>query len=104
MDERALEELRAQLHAEGYVRANAARMRKLVTSDENDWQRFAKSWSDLGMDTYMADGGRYRRRRFGAFAVSDSAITRKPNQPHYQSRDYNPLNGGIARWFEPIVE
>ena len=30
-------------------------------------------------------------------------IHRKPHQPHYQSRDYNPLNGGIARWFDPVL-
>ena len=24
------------------------------------------------------------------------------HQPHYQSLDYNPLVGGIERWFEPI--
>ena len=29
--------------------------------------------------------------------------TRKPHQPHYQSRDYNTLNGGIERWFSPIL-
>lgn len=52
----------------------------------------------------MADGGRYRRRRHAAFAVSAEAIRRKPHQPHYQSRDYNPLNGGIQRWFEPITD
>jgi hypothetical protein len=50
----------------------------------------------------MADGGRYRRRRHAAFSVSAGAIERKPHQPHYQSRDYNPLNGGVERWFEPI--
>lgn len=68
------------------------------------WQAFAASWNDLGLDTYMADGGRYRRRRFSAFSVSAEAIERKPHQPHYQSRDYNPLNGGIERWFQPIAE
>jgi hypothetical protein len=52
----------------------------------------------------MADGGRYRRRRFAAFDVSSNAIARKPHQPHYQSRDYNTLNGGIERWFDPIAE
>ena len=67
-----------------------------------DWDGFAASWNDLGLDTYMADGGRYRRRRHAAFAVSADGIRRKPHQPHYQSRDYNPLNGGLARWFEPI--
>ncbi len=30
-------------------------------------------------------------------------IHRKTHQPHYQSRDYNPLNGGIARWFDPVL-
>jgi hypothetical protein len=52
----------------------------------------------------MADGGRYRRRRFGVFRAAPGGITRKPHQPHYQSRDYNPLNGGVERWFEPVTE
>ena len=39
---------------------------------------------------------------FAAFgARAEGAIHRKTHQPHYQSRDYNPLNGGIARWFDP---
>jgi len=70
----------------------------------SDWQSFAASWDDLGVDTYMADGGRYRRRRFAAFRATPDGITRKPHQPHYQSRDYNPLNGGLERWFEPVTE
>ena len=68
-----------------------------------DWDSFAASWDDLGVDTFMADGGRYRRRRFrGVSRARPKAIVRKPHQPHYQSRDYNPLNGGIERWFEPV--
>ena len=39
-----------------------------------------------------------------AFAPRREAIARKPHQPHYQSRDYNPLNGGIERWFEPVTD
>jgi hypothetical protein len=69
-----------------------------------DWPGFADSWNDLGMDTYMADGGRYRRRRHAAFSVSNSGLRRKPHQPHYQSRDYNALNGGLERWFEPVTD
>jgi hypothetical protein len=69
----------------------------------SDWQAFAASWNDLAVDTYMADGGRYRRRRHAVYAVGDDGIVRAPHQPHYQSRDYNALNGGIARWFEPIT-
>src|SRR5215813_1336247 len=69
-----------------------------------DWTTFAASWDDLGVDTYMADGGRYRRRRFGVFRAAPAGITRKPHQPHYQSRDYNTLNGGVERRFEPVTE
>ena len=69
-----------------------------------DWQGFAATWGDLGVDAYMADGGRYRRRRFGVFRATAEGIVRKPHQPHYQSRDYNPLNGGVERWFEPVTE
>ena len=68
------------------------------------WDSFAASWDDLGLDTYMADGGRYRRRRHAVFAATADGIARLPNQPHYQSRDYNALNGGVARWFDPVTE
>ena len=52
----------------------------------------------------MADGGRYRKRRHGAYAVSAAGVERKPHQPHYQSRDYNSLNGGVERWFAPVTD
>ena len=68
------------------------------------WDVFADSWNDLGLDRFMADGGRYRRRRFAAFSASPDGVSRKPHQPHYQSRDYNGLNGGVQRWFEPVLD
>jgi hypothetical protein len=70
-----------------------------------DWTEFAESWNDLDVDTYMGDGGRYRRRRFGVWAAGrQGAIVRGPHQPHFQALDYNALNGGIERWFKPITE
>ncbi len=94
---------RAELVAGGFVHAGAATMRAaLEANGMADFDGFAASWNDLGVDTYMADGGRYRRRRYAAFSVNAGGIRRKPHQPHYQSRDYNPLNGGVARWFEPV--
>jgi hypothetical protein len=96
--------LAAPLHQQGFVHAQASEMAALLQARGlQDWEGFAASWNDLGPDTYMADGGRYRRRRHAAFSVSAAGIRRKPNQPHYQSRDYNALNGGIARWFEPVL-
>ena len=74
-----------------------------ASNEPRDWQSFTSSWGNLGLDLYMADGGRYRRRRFAAFHLTRDLIERKPHQPHYQSRDYNPLNGDIERWFEPVL-
>jgi hypothetical protein len=100
-----------KIRDEGFAWVAAAQVRALLPAEAvRNWPTFAQSWNDLGVDTYMADNGRYRRRRFGAFAIADKGapaseggtLVRKPHQPHYQSRDYNPLNGGIERWFQPI--
>ena len=90
---------------EGFAFVEAPEMAELLERKGlRDWGAFAASWDDLGVDTYMADGGRYRRRRFAAFRAAPTGIVRKPHQPHYQSRDYNPLNGGLERWFEPVSD
>jgi hypothetical protein len=86
-----------------FVRAEEMRAALDHAGSLADWPAFAASWNDLGLDTYMADGGRYRKRRFAVFAATADGILRKPHQPHYQSRDYNPLNGGIERWFTPVL-
>jgi hypothetical protein len=70
----------------------------------SDWAAFSASWGELELDGYMADGGRYRRRRHAVFTITAAgAIRREAHQPHYQDRVYNALNGGVARWFEPIA-
>ena len=98
--------LAKQLRADGYRFVRAAEMRGLLeqVGALTDWPEFAATWNDLGPDTYMADGGRYRKRRHAVFAVTARGIVRQPAQPHFQSRDYNTLNGGIERWFEPVTE
>ena len=89
----------------GFAFVRAPQMQVLLErAGLRDWGTLAASWDDLGVDAYMADGGRYRRRRFAAFRAASAEIVRKPHQPHYQSRDYNPLNGGIERWFEPVSD
>nr|WP_321984777.1 2OG-Fe dioxygenase family protein [uncultured Lichenicoccus sp.] len=93
------------LRENGFALVRAASMRALLEPyGLRDWDGFAASWSDLGMDRYMADGGRYRRRRHANFSMTDGEIQRKPHQPHYQSRDYNLLNGGLERWFSPVTD
>jgi hypothetical protein len=101
------ESLHAAIETRGFAFVEGVAMRAILEPFGSlaDWAAFAESWNHLELDTYMADGGRYRRRRHATFAApATGTISRKPHQPHYQSLDYNPLHGGIERWFEPMEE
>jgi hypothetical protein len=37
-------------------------------------------------------------------SFSEGRLVPLPAQAHFQSRDYNPLNGGIARWFAQVEQ
>ncbi|WP_218136342.1 2OG-Fe dioxygenase family protein [Nonomuraea jiangxiensis] len=69
-----------------------------------DWNKFTSSWFSMPIDEHMADHGRYRRRRHATLSMSPGSVTpkREAHRPHYQSLDYNVLNGGVERLFEPI--
>jgi len=69
----------------------------------SDWDAFADSWNALEPDAYLANVGLHRRRRHAVFSAIGETIAREPHQPHYQSRDYNTLQGGIERWFAPLL-
>ncbi len=99
--------LESLIASRGFALVPANRMRPLLEQAGPlvDWDQFAASWDQLGLDTYMADGGRYRRRAFAVYSVeSGGGIARQAHQPHYQGREYNQLNGGIERWFEPVSD
>ncbi len=100
-------ETRAAIADRGFAFVDGARTREwlLRAGSLDDWPVFANSWNDLRLDGHMADGGRYRRRRHAVFAAGgDGRIVHQPHQPHWQELAYNPLNGGVARWFEPVAE
>ena len=89
----------------GFVSIGARDFRAIVGEESlGKWATFAESWNHLETDHYMADGGRFRRRRFASFLATLGSLTREAHGPHYQSRGYNALNGGIDRWFEPVTD
>lgn len=97
-------DLRQAVWDEGYVFVPARTMSARLGVELRDWQAFAASWDDLPADDYMADGGRYRRRRFAVISVRGDELVVQPHQAHFQSVDYNRLNGGVERWFAPISQ
>ncbi|MDP3295412.1 MAG: 2OG-Fe dioxygenase family protein [Nevskia sp.] len=99
--------LRAAIAAEGYAFVAGAAMQGALLSAGSlaDWAAFSSSWNELALDAFMADGGRYRRRRHAVYAIeAGGTLAREAHQPHWQGLEYNPLNGGVARWFEPVRE
>ena len=62
----------------------------------------APSWDDLPPDTYLKDGGHYRRRRHSCFVVEGEEVEQAPHRAHWQPVEYNALHGGMQRWFEPM--
>jgi len=99
-------DLTRQISDTGFAFLHGAAMRAELLRHGTlaDWAVFSASWDALEIDTYMADGGRYRRRRHAVFAAQPGgAILRQADQPHYQEVNYNALNGGVARWFAPMT-
>lgn len=105
-----LDALYRQIDAAGFSFAPAEVMenwlKALSPQGLADWPQFQASWENMPGDTYMADGGRYRSRRHATLSTASpgAPIVLLPQQPHYQSLDYNPLNGGLARHFAPIAQ
>ena len=103
---RTIPDIAAEVRANGFAFVPANEMTLLLSEKARFfWQKFADSWENMPLDQYMADKGLYRRRRHAAFEMSDThGVIRKPHQPHYQSLEHNPLNGGVERWFEPVPQ
>jgi hypothetical protein len=97
--------LQADVQQTGFRFVEGEAMRALFETfgPLSDWAAFADSWNALEPDAYLANVGLHRRRRHAVFSAKGDIIERAPHQPHYQSRDYNTLQGGIERWFAPIL-
>ena len=66
---------------------------------------FKRDWEHLEPDLYMADGGRYRLRRYGLYHLSarSNRLSHIPGASFYQSSKTNLLNGGENRHFAPLA-
>lgn len=108
-NESLIERLCRSLARKDFLFLPADRTRTILNEVQDaplkDWDSFQKSWFDLPLDPYMADGGRYRKRRHATLSALPSSRYAhiQPHQPHFQSLKYNHLNGGIARHYESIA-
>jgi hypothetical protein len=91
------------LRLHGYALLNAHGVCELTGCDGARLQAWRTTWNDLPPDTYLKDGGRYRRRRHSCFLADGDHLTQSPHRPHWQPVEYNALHGGMERWFEPMA-
>jgi hypothetical protein len=88
----------------GYAVLDATSLAHAIGVDLATLGALAPLWDDLPPDTYLRDGGHYRRRRHGCFIVDGPEVVPVARRAHWQPLEYNALHGGIERWFSPLDE
>lgn len=100
--------LLAAIEAQGFALLRGAEMAARLgpAGAPAELDTFAASWERLETDRFMADGGRYRRRRHANFTAraGQPGHVRGPHRPHFQAVVHNSLNGGVERWFGPMED
>jgi hypothetical protein len=92
--------------ARGFARLTPAQSAARLACPPSALAKFAESWNRLELDGFMADGGRYRRRRLANFTAipGEAGHRRGLHRPHFQATIHNRLNGGLDRWFAPVED
>ncbi len=99
-----LAQLRDAVRTRGFAVLSPEDVATLAEVDAGAFDALLPSWNRLEPDSYLRDGGRYRRRRHSSFIVENDVLALQPHRAHWQPVEYNALHGGMERWFEPVEE
>ncbi len=88
--------------AQGFGVLNPAGLAAFLETPLSALDELKPTWDDLLPDTFLRDGGHYRRRRHSCFIVTGQEIDQVAHRAHYQPVQYNALHGGMLRRFEPM--
>lgn len=102
---RQQQRIRSELASRGYAALSSGELAlepELLAALEE----LLQGWDALPEDRFMGDGGRYRTRRYSRFRLDRETgeLSSLSGTSIYQSREDNPLNGGLVRTFEPLDE
>jgi hypothetical protein len=100
----ALSDARQSLDARGFAFVSGAAAAPALGVSAAAAADFVQSWNRLSLDTYLADGGKYRLRRHASLTqdFDPPALTEAPYRPHWQPKSYNHLHGGVFRHFQEV--
>ncbi len=96
------EQLLTQLRQQGYAVLSPQGVAQWAGCTPQQLQALRPGWDDLPPDTYLKDGGRYRRRRHASFVAEGGHLAQARHSAHWHPLEYNALHGGMQRWFEPV--
>lgn len=97
-----LAELDTHVRLNGYAALETQSVCELFDCELQALQAWNVFWDRLPVDSYLIDGGDYRLRRHASFVVNDGEAQPWPHRAHWQPLEYNPLHGGMERWFDPM--
>lgn len=97
-------DITGDLQNKGYTFVPGSVLKKMLELDDADVADFSSYWHGLTLDKYMADGGRYRFRRYNALKTKPGSqgFVLQPRHPYKQSAYVNTLNGGIDRYYDDL--
>jgi hypothetical protein len=100
----ALAEARHRLETSGYAFVAGSTVSAAWGLEQKASAALADSWNRLALDTYLADGGKYRYRRHQSLLQSydPPVLAEVAYRPHWQPKSYNHLHGGVFRHFEAV--
>lgn len=93
--------LREQFQKQGYIHLTDANI-KTWLDHHSSFSSFKSSWNDLPSDNHLSDSGSYRYRRYAVLNSIAGKLSKLPLEAHYQTRSYNPINGGYYRHFSEV--
>lgn len=98
------EAIKDAIDEKGYCVINASNVCEWANCSLNELQVLSSHWHDMPHDSYLKDGGRYRRRLHSCFEYENEKLSQVPHRAHWQPLDFNALHGGMERWFSPLHE
>jgi hypothetical protein len=98
----AAADLPQALKSVGHGVIGAADVLRVLDTTAQALAAWGPFWNELPADTFLRDGGRYRRRRHSCFIVRGDSVEQVAHRSHWQPLEYNALHGGLERLFEPM--
>lgn len=96
-----MNDIAREVEEKGFAALPAERFPIPAMSQES----FLRGWDELVQDTFMADAGTYRFRRYSRMRLhgADLSLSACEGNSIYQELHDNPLNGGVERTYEPLT-